>query len=165
MSNRDGLLDADVDLVRLGTLIAQARREARMTQPFLANKVGTSDRTLSRWESGAQPPSREQLKRLIAVLVKANSSTLDELRHAGHLQPKLTPVPTPTPTMASVPPALLSDPQSALDEVVRAYAEDLDISARRLRSVLGLVLGEIERLGVPLSTARDLVTHSPKRRV
>ncbi len=161
MSTRDGLLDSDVDLARLGALIAQARREARMTQPFLANKVGTSDRTLSRWESGAQPPSREQLSRLIAVLVKANASTLDELRQAGRLQPKLTPVPR----MASLPPPSTQDPQAALDDLVRAYAEDLDISARRLRSVLALVLTDLERLGVPLATARDLITHSPKRRV
>lgn len=161
MTTRDGLLDADVDLALLGALIAQARREARMTQPFLANKVGTSDRTLSRWESGAQAPAREQLKRLIAALVKANSSTLDDLRHAGHLAPKLTPVPS----MASIPGPAAPDAQTALDDLVRAYAEDLDLSARRLRGVLALVLGEIDRLGVPLSTARDLITHSPKRRV
>ena len=161
MSTRDGLLDSDVDLVRLGALIAQARREARMTQAFLANKVGASDRTLSRWETGTIPPSVSQLKGLIALLGKAEPATLEELRRAGHLQPKLTPVPT----MATIPAPPPTDAHSALDDLVRLYAEDLDISARRLRAALALLLGDLERLGVPLSTARDMITHSPKRRV
>jgi transcriptional regulator with XRE-family HTH domain len=161
MSTRDGLLDADVDLVRVGALIAQARREARMTQAFLANKVGASERTLSRWETGSIPPAVGQLKSLITLLGKADAATLEELRRAAHLQPKLMPVPTVA-TIAAPPPA---DPQNALDEAVRAYAEDLDVSARRLRAVLGLLLAEIERAGLPLASARDMITHSPKRRV
>jgi transcriptional regulator with XRE-family HTH domain len=161
MSTRDGLLDTDVDLVRVGALIAQARREARMTQAFLANKVGASERTLSRWETGSIPPSLSQLKGLVALLGKAEPATLDELRHAAHLQPKLVPLP-PVATIPAPPPA---DPQNAFDEAVRAYAEDLDVSARRLRAVLGLLLAEIERSGLPLASARDMITHSPKRRV
>ncbi len=161
MSSRDGLLDSDVDLVRLGALIAQARREARMTQAFLANKVGASDRTLSRWETGTIPPSVSQLKGLIALLGKADPGTLEELRRAGHLQPKLTPVPTVT-TLPTTPQV---DAHAALDELVRLYAEDLDISARRLRAALALLLADLERLGVPLSTAREMITHSPKRRI
>jgi transcriptional regulator with XRE-family HTH domain len=161
MSTRDGLLDSDVDLVRLGALIAQARREARMTQAFLANKVGASDRTLSRWETGTIPPSVSQLKGLIALLGKADPGTLEELRRAGRLQPKLTPVPTVS-TLPAPPPV---DTHAALDDLVRLYAEDLDVSARRLRAALALMLADLERLGVPLSTAREMITHSPKRRV
>jgi transcriptional regulator with XRE-family HTH domain len=161
MSSRDGLLDSDVDLLRLGALIAQARREARMTQAFLANKVGASERALSRWEAGNIAPALGQLKALISVLGKAEPATLDELRHAAHLQPKLVPVP-PVATIPAPPPA---DPQSAFDDAVRAYAEDLDVSARRLRAVLGLLLAEIERSGLPLASARDMITHSPKRRI
>jgi DNA-binding XRE family transcriptional regulator len=161
MSTRDGLLDTDVDLVRLGALLAQARREARMTQAFLANKVGASDRTLSRWETGSIPPSVSQVKELIALLGKADPATIEELRRVGHLQPKLTPVPA----IATIPAPPPADMHSALDDAVRAYAEDLDVSARRLRTALALLLGEVERLGVPLATARDMITHSPKRRV
>jgi hypothetical protein len=66
------------------------------------------------------------------------------------------------PAPASQPPPV--DTQAVLDEAVRAYAGDLDVSLRRLRTVLALLAGEIDRLGLPLGTARDMVAHSSKRR-
>lgn len=47
----------------LGTAMAQARREIGLSQESLAHKTGASRIALSRWESGAQPPSSGLLLR------------------------------------------------------------------------------------------------------
>ncbi len=59
MTNPPFLLDADVDLAALGALLKQARRQAGLKQTALAERTGTSERALSRWETGApRPPTR-----------------------------------------------------------------------------------------------------------
>jgi DNA-binding XRE family transcriptional regulator len=161
MSDNQILLDSDVDLERVGALLGQARREARMTQAFLGNKVGVSERTLSRWETGAIGPSLSQLRELIAMLSKANAETLDALKKAAHLVPKLAPVPSIPPGPSLLPSAA----PGSLDDSIRAFAEDLDVSARRLRMAMALLLGDIEKAGLSVNAAKELLMHPPKRRV
>jgi len=52
----------------LGRVLRSAREELGMTQNDLAGLVGTSRIALSRWEAGAQPPSRGPLRRWVAAL-------------------------------------------------------------------------------------------------
>lgn len=52
----------------LGRVLASARKELSLTQEDLAALVGTSRIALSRWEAGAQPPSRGPLRRWATAL-------------------------------------------------------------------------------------------------
>jgi transcriptional regulator with XRE-family HTH domain len=52
----------------LGRVLRSAREELGMTQDDLAELVGTSRIALSRWEAGAQPPSRGPLRRWATAL-------------------------------------------------------------------------------------------------
>lgn len=54
--------------VELGRVLRSAREESQSTQAELAEVVGTSRIALSRWEAGAQPPSRGPLRRWAAAL-------------------------------------------------------------------------------------------------
>jgi len=47
-----------------GYLILQARAAAAMSQAELAQRIGTSQPTIARWESGAQIPSVRSLVRV-----------------------------------------------------------------------------------------------------
>jgi transcriptional regulator with XRE-family HTH domain len=47
------------------TLIEQARRRAGMTQAQLAEKVGTTQSAVARWERGASRPTAERLQALV----------------------------------------------------------------------------------------------------
>lgn len=44
------------------------RKRARLTQPELAQKMGFSAGAVGNWESGANPPSRESLRKLAGIL-------------------------------------------------------------------------------------------------
>jgi hypothetical protein len=55
------------------------------------------------------------------------------------------------------------DLQSTVDDLIRAYAEEADMSPRRLRLVLGLLLGELHMMGVDVEDGRALVMHARRR--
>lgn len=71
-----------MDQQKTGSLIAQQRKELGMTQKQLAEKIGVSDRAISKWERGAGFPDVS----LIEPLADALELTLPELfrgeRHA-----------------------------------------------------------------------------------
>ena len=48
----------------VGYLILKARASAGLTQKELARRIGTSQPTIARWESGAQTPSVRSLTRI-----------------------------------------------------------------------------------------------------
>ena len=48
----------------VGYLILKARASAGLTQKELARRIGTSQPTIARWESGAQIPSVRSLTRI-----------------------------------------------------------------------------------------------------
>ncbi len=64
-----------MDQTKIGRLIAQARRERGMTQQALAERLGVSNRTVSKWECGAGLP---ELMNLLP-LCEALGLTADEL--------------------------------------------------------------------------------------
>lgn len=59
----------------LGTSLAQARRKAGLTQEAVAEKLGVSRQTISKWETNETLPDIRQSKRL-AMLYRV---TLDAL--------------------------------------------------------------------------------------
>lgn len=52
---------------KFGKVIVQLRKEKRLTQKELAEKVGVSDKAVSRWETGKNYPDIETLQRLAEV--------------------------------------------------------------------------------------------------
>lgn len=44
-----------MDSVRFGQFVAQCRREADLTQRQLGERVGVTDKAVSKWERGAEP--------------------------------------------------------------------------------------------------------------
>ena len=185
--------DATVpDMKRLPALIARVRRESASNQPALAKAVGVSHRTLSRWETGKHYPGSAQARDLAYAVSRASGETwralvdalrlpLDEMletcpgqreaagaahpRKAASEPAKATAIvavereaaPHPVPVAAEL------DLQGIVDNLIRAYAEEADVSPRRLRLVLGLLLGELQLLGVGLEDGRALVMHARRR--
>ena len=56
---------------RIGSFIAAMRKERNMTQEQLAEKLGVSNRSVSRWENGKTLPDllpmAEKLKKVLGV--------------------------------------------------------------------------------------------------
>ena len=52
----------------IGEKIAKARREKRLTQEELADRLGVSRQAVSKWESGAALPETDKLARLSGLL-------------------------------------------------------------------------------------------------
>ncbi len=50
-----------MDTVKIGKFLAELRRERELTQEQLAEKLGTSNKTISRWENGNYMPPVEML--------------------------------------------------------------------------------------------------------
>lgn len=68
---------------KTGTFIATLRKQKQMTQKDLANKIGVTDKAISRWETGKGYPDIE----IIPSLAEALSVTLTELLN-GETVPK-----------------------------------------------------------------------------
>ena len=45
-----------MDQIKIGKFIASCRKEQGMTQAVLAEKLGISDRAISKWETGKSMP-------------------------------------------------------------------------------------------------------------
>ena len=50
-----------MDLVKIGKFIAELRKEQGLTQEQLGEKIGVSNKTVSRWETGTYLPPAESL--------------------------------------------------------------------------------------------------------
>lgn len=68
-----------MDAKKLGKRIKIARIENDMTQESLAKEVGTLQKSISRYETGATLPSLDTLEKFTKVLKKPYSYFLDGL--------------------------------------------------------------------------------------
>ena len=57
-----------MDQIKIGQFIAQCRREKNMTQRQLAEELGISDKTISKWETGKGLPEAGFMTPLSEVL-------------------------------------------------------------------------------------------------
>lgn len=64
-----------MDQVKTGNLIAQCRKEKGLTQAALAERLGISDRAVSKWETGRSLPDADNMLELSEIL----DITVDEL--------------------------------------------------------------------------------------
>jgi predicted nucleotidyltransferase/DNA-binding XRE family transcriptional regulator len=77
--------------MRVGPLIVSARTRAGLTQAQLASKSGTSQATLSRYESGSAIPTIATLERIIAATGAALALSVTDSRSTSHARsPRLT---------------------------------------------------------------------------
>ena len=68
-----------MDQTKIGRFIAERRRAKGLTQRALAEALGVSDRTVSKWECGGGLPELANLLPLCALL----GVTADELLRGG----------------------------------------------------------------------------------
>lgn len=58
----------DTDQIKIGKFIASCRKEQAMTQAALAEKLGISDRAVSKWETGKSMPDSGIMLELCGLL-------------------------------------------------------------------------------------------------
>ena len=71
-----------MDQVKIGKFIAELRKEKNYTQEFLGEKIGVTNKTISRWENGHYLPDIEMLQ----LLSKEFSVTINELISGERLE-------------------------------------------------------------------------------
>lgn len=53
-----------MDMVKMGSFLAELRKEHSLTQAELGDKLGVTNKTISRWETGNYMPPVEMLEKL-----------------------------------------------------------------------------------------------------
>ena len=53
-----------MDMVKMGSFLAELRKEQKLTQAELGEKLGVTNKTVSRWETGTYVPPVEILEEL-----------------------------------------------------------------------------------------------------
>lgn len=64
-----------MDQIKIGKFIAQCRKEQNLTQALLAERLGISDRAVSKWETGKNLPDASMMSELCTAL-KINLNVL-----------------------------------------------------------------------------------------
>lgn len=73
-----------MDMQRIGSFLAQLRKEQGLTQEQLAEALGTSNKTISRWETGSYLPPVEMLQ----LLSQRYGLTINELLQGERIAPE-----------------------------------------------------------------------------
>jgi len=160
-------------------LIVKARVKLRMTQSEMAAAVGTSVRTLSRWEGGESAPADFHLHKLAKILHPIDPPLAqDAATWSGRTLEDLgivTPAPAPPPTPSS-PPA--PSPRAAasrefppvrllVDAVVCAVAAALErldgapVPLARARAAVAAAFTSARDLGLGVDEAADAFASRP----
>ena len=71
-----------VELTQIGKFLAELRKESGLTQEQLGEKLGVTNKTVSRWETGAYLPPRKSITRDIISLYA--SEDIVPAQGAGH---------------------------------------------------------------------------------
>lgn len=56
-----------MDMVKIGSFLAELRKEQKLTQAELGEKLGVTNKTVSRWETGTYMPPVEMLEELSSL--------------------------------------------------------------------------------------------------
>lgn len=80
-----------MDQVKIGKFIAELRRRAGLTQESLGEKIGVTNKTISRWENGDYMPNIEMLQLLaeefsisISEILAGEKLSDEEFRHKAN---------------------------------------------------------------------------------
>lgn len=153
----------------LGPLLQLAREQLGLKQLEMAKILRTDARTLRRWEAGEAFPT-PSWREIVAIgfghaegetwraIVRELGLSLDVM--LARVPPQRAKLPAPA---QAVEPRV--DPRAVLDDAVRTVAEDLDVSARRLRAGVAAILGDLERLGLSAKAGREMILERSAKRV
>ena len=72
-----------MDQIKIGALIAELRKEKQLTQEQLGEKLGVSQKSISRWETGKNMPDISLLKPLSIELGISVSELIEGERNEG----------------------------------------------------------------------------------
>lgn len=73
-----------MDMISIGKFIAQLRKEKRLTQEKLGEKLGVSGKTISRWETGTYMPPADALMAMSGLF----SVSVNEILSGKRLAPE-----------------------------------------------------------------------------
>lgn len=84
-----------MDQVKIGRFLSQLRKEKGLSQETLAEKIGVTNKTISRWETGTYMPDVEMMK----ILAEFFGVSVDELLSGERAKniPDLFPIPNAPP--------------------------------------------------------------------
>lgn len=108
-----------MDTHKIGAFIAQLRKEQGLTQQDLADKLGITNKAVSKWERGDGYPDVTLIPRLAEVL----AVSADELLQGERISPPISPPSAPSFNNA---PAPFAPPPSADTEQHDTYTDDDD---------------------------------------
>ena len=78
-----------MDLVKIGAFLQALRKEKRLTQEQLAEQIGVSRRTVSRWETGSNMPDLDVLMELSDFYAVDLREILNGERKSEHMNEEL----------------------------------------------------------------------------
>ncbi len=70
-----------MDLIKIGKYIAEKRKALGLTQKQLAEQLGMSDKSVSKWERGQSDPSTTNLMALAKLFQVTPEELLREVYH------------------------------------------------------------------------------------
>ena len=73
-----------MDMQKVGTFLAKLRKERNLTQDELGEKIGVTNKTVSRWENGNYLPPAE----ILQILSELYDVSINELLSGGRLDEK-----------------------------------------------------------------------------
>ncbi len=141
------------------SFLERCLKEGRMLKHDLANGLGISSRTLSRWMAGGGgqllPTHYEKLARAMyprnpafaAEVAQRAGTTVEAL---GLVPAPVSPPPVRATPPPAAPPAAVSPAAAAAqaDAILCAVAERLDVSPRQLRPILAAAFARAHELGL-----------------
>jgi transcriptional regulator with XRE-family HTH domain len=118
--------------------VAQAIRNARLacglTQVQLGRRLDLKGRAVYRWERDDSAPRRRHRAALVTAIQAVNPNAATALAAVFASESGSAAAPIAGAPIAAAPPAI--DPKLALELSVFAFADELDVPARRLRRAL-----------------------------
>ena len=85
-----------MDMAKMGTFLADLRKEQKLTQAELGEKLGVTNKTISRWETGSYMPPVEMLEELsrmydltINELLSGKKLSEEEYKEMGNLSKEI----------------------------------------------------------------------------
>jgi DNA-binding XRE family transcriptional regulator len=129
----------------LPILLLQARQALVVSQHGLAERVGSSTRTVQRWEVGKSAPAPWHIH-MLADAVRALDPALAEQLDAFAPRAPATPAdPVPPPPPAPAPPVLV-------DAIVCAAAEAMGVSPQAVRPALLAAFARARDVGLDVAS-------------
>lgn len=149
--------------------IQEARKQARLTQAELAEKLDVSTRTVARWESGDAKPSEAQTRKIAEMAMMLGGAGMAAFAARALIAPWLGGPLAGIAAMgagaawfarnsaAKVPERPIF-PDTIRDALL-TWADQLDLSPRKLRGAIAALLASAAETGHSARQLRDLLAH------